>query len=472
MDRLLPSNDDFDLGVLVGAQRNQEAQDFAVAQQDQQTAVVEELHKLNERLRPRNPLLKAIGALSIAYLGATAGFAIWNKVHHITPRAVAQKELLGIQNDFSIPFDTMQKLVSGYAEHDAEGYMPNPWAYGLGIVERVIQYSPNGALKLEAVDDPDIGFYILMSELRGDGTYPLEFTFDTPGDGERDPTATIRISTPEPEVCQIDVDTAGSMVPDPGCTPLDDPETSGLLSMNAWDGAPGFEDNGILTDGWKSLYIAINNAFCELNKFGTSDLEAMIARQYSGVTGITPQMIKQGVTDYTMTALRMIFAKEYNLPYTNAQGRPIFLRDDDLSVLRQMAIEAGKPLDELTPEEYHALAFQYDTMARFGSDAGIDPGPTYGREIVQASDENSDIRLPGKTMNEENADTLGWNYTCLPDAGTEAAESMMQQDVQVEKFGNLYGLMPNALMSDEGLVYDGGEEAVARLDEFLAGVGL
>lgn len=390
----------------------------------------------------------------VAVAVSTAAFALLDGVFEVeSVTEGSATTLLDARSIEAVTIWTGQKIVTGSADHEVLGPTTNPWASATAIVERDVEYMPTGAVELRAVQDEDIGFYLFITETKNNRDIPFDFT-------------NIRVSTPKPEPCPIEI-VDNEIRPKDYCTPITDPSSRGLFSSYAWQGAPFQNDTSITRDARTALDVAKNNTYCEVGV--VFDNEALRYALQNQVKAVSNEAVYEGVTAAVKAVFRTQLSKQYNIPLTNSQGLPLILWEDDIRLLKRLAEQQKKPITQFSVEELRQ-SLQL-TTALDEPQGAIDPGPLFVTEILAAQKNNNDINLPSSTpdMTEEGALYNGWNYSCLPDGETDQANLLLTNQERSLRIGNLGYLPAYANVNGDGsfMSPQNGETLIAQLKTYV-----
>lgn len=451
------SEDPFEVGFRIGQQQALQSATMQAETIASMQSIAERQTKHNIVIAQKNDSVPIVrGFLGILIVGTLAFVAIDGLTSVESENTGTASTIIDARSKHSIVVWHGQKVVSGDADHDVLGPSTNPWAYSVGIVERQVEYVPQGGIEVRAVEDPDIGFYLSITESKDGQDIPMDFT-------------NIQVTTPKPEPCPIDI-VDSEIRPKNYCTPITDAASRGLISTDAWQGGPFQNDTRITEDGRRALNVAIDNTYCELGLvFGARSVTSAMNGDSSG---ITEQSIYRGVEASIKATFRLDLSAQYGIPLTDNIGKPYILWPDDVALLKRIASEQRKPLAEFTRNEFFDAVLDA-TFLKYDNEGSIDPGPTYAEEILDLRDKYEDVNTPLQepSLTRENAAVSSWNFSCLPKLGTPEADSMKADEETRYRVGTIGPLEPYARTSGDGSVYTA-EEAEAMVASFRSRVGI
>jgi hypothetical protein len=397
--------------------------------------LVDQANRMSEQRQKRERTVPWTGLGMVAVAIGTVASALTDPVKY-EGESEGTANLVGIENVHSVSLATMNKYAVTSYEDESWGPQVNPATHRWGMYREQIEYVPQGALKLTAVDDARIGFYILMEETDG----VRDFNFDY---------ASLRVMVDKAEPCDLSVTGDNNEILEASqyCTPLESVNSRGLEDTFAHQGAPIRTNQEISTRGRLVHDVRINNEWCEIGLYlgayqhqggaivltGETDEETGMPMFRVNKLNITPRTAFLGAQELLKASLRRDFSLRTGLPLTNEIGRPMFLTQDDLAVLEEVMSMAGKPLTSMNAREYAAVV----TLVEFSDEyddlnpGTLDPGPTLAMELLELSERDRNVPAPkndaGEKITEENQLTYAENYHCLPWLSAEGIEESERQ---------------------------------------------
>jgi hypothetical protein len=378
----------------------------------------------------------------------TLVLAAWDPIN-ITNESEGDSELVAVFDRQSVVIADNQRYAYTHYEVDQWGPVNNPEATKITMLNKQMEYVPSGVYELVATRDEDLGFYILMQE--NDGARGIPFNYKN-----------ILFSAQKPEPCDIESEDNQIFV-DSYCTPLEDPLSRGVEYNHAWQGHWGFDDVNILAKARGEHDPKIQNNFCELSFiYGSTGIGGpIVALDQDAETGqdgikfafnnhsITPRTIYLGVRRAIVAAFRRDAALQTGLPITTKNGMPVFLMQEEVTLLKQVSEREGKPIKDMTPVEYRtAVAFGKMQLFEQLVPGEIDPGLSLGLELAEYANNDKEVDPPknysGEEITEYNKLTYSEEYYCLPWTSLEGIEQSEKVWWIKEKLGELDGLQPYA----------------------------
>lgn len=329
------------------------------------------------------------------------------------------------------------------------------WARGLYVQD--VEYVPEGMLRLDAYEDEQIGFYILMSEF--DGTESKDFNINNDS---------IIITTDQPLSCEFSMerDSAGYtyLEPSDGCKRLMNNDPAGWRGIEETSFAKGGVFGLGIEDSPPTIVRQVvdtylENPRCHIGlQFGLTAAQKLEWQPADNI----PVQWYQGSDAYEGLRLTLIarYRKKVSdltqLPLTVQNGRPMFLTASERDFLLKVA-EVHGPLVDMNHMEY-ASAVQTELEKIDGKivPEGARPdrfrlGDPIAKELIAMKQQNPDLVIDRLTDNkdwdDEGGDPFSFvlNRNCLPQLPDKLDEYKLEA-LMVSQIGGLNGLTPGTIL--------------------------
>lgn len=401
----------------------------------------------------RKPLSAIISA-SVIYLAATFGSSLLDPTEK-TSEYSGSGEYVYLSGQTSLPIvDNIGVYAGGEAKHDITG-MPDSNAHERGLYVQDIEYYPDGGFRLDAFQDDQIGFYILMSEYDGDGVLK-EFNYKNVG-----------ITTEQPLACSFDLgeDGAGNATIEPAddCKRLinNDPlgwrgienaafAKGGLFGTRLDDTPPGLART--MTDEM------LDNVRCNFGlRYGLTPAEKAQWRPYDiPVQWYNGRDVYEGVRQNIIARYRKIASDAEQLPLTDVNGRPIFLTETERDFLIRVAEKYG-PIPEMDAAQYSSAvkselqAVGNRLVPRWEENPSIRIGDPVAKDLIELQKKYPTIIIDEITSDKDWAKSGGdpfsylLNENCIP-AVPELLDEFVLESQMISEIGGLVGLLPGTTL--------------------------